>query len=86
MPDQEREVHLVVQDANTGRSWTERDNPDYKVMLYLSIANETQLPGDATMISCRLNVRVAEQLAYGILREVSLIQSSIEDQSKKDQG
>ncbi len=38
------------------------------------------------MISCRLNVRVAEQLAYGILREVSLIQSSIEDQSKKDQG
>ena len=38
------------------------------------------------MISCRLNVRLAEQLAYGVLREVSLSKSSMEDQCKKDQG
>lgn len=85
MSDQEREVHIDVQDANTGRSWRKGGCPDYKVMLYLSIGDETPLPAsDAKLISCRLDIRLAERTAYALLREVSLCKSSIEGHSESE--
>lgn len=85
MSDQPHEVHISVQDANTGRSWKEGEVPDYKVMLYLTIGDLTPLSTkDASLVSCSLDVRLAERTAFALLREVSMCKAMIEGHSEEE--
>ena len=85
MSDQSQEMHIDVQDANTGRSWREGEAPDYKVMLYLTIGDLTPLPaGDVSIVSCRLDIRLAERTAFALLREVSLCKALTEEEAEKE--
>ena len=85
MSDQPHEVHIDVQDANTGRSWKEGEAPDYKVMLYLTIGDLTpRSAGDASLVSCRLDIRLAERTAFALLHEVSMCKALMEGHSEEE--